>query len=91
MGPMAGDGGGKARVGNGRDVADELRGSAAQDDLVGLERRLGELDTERNLGGAIVDGHLRGDLELDVNLLWHRLFSPAGGEKEEGCKQPGQG
>ena len=61
------------------------------DDLVGLERRLGELDTERNLGGAIVDGHLRGDLELDVNLLWHRLFSPAGGEKEEGCKQPGQG
>jgi hypothetical protein len=86
---MVGDGGGKARIGDRCDVASVFRGPAAQDDLVSPKRWLGELDTEGDFGRSVVDSHLRRDFELNVNLLWHRLFSTAAGEKEERCEQPG--
>ena len=83
LGPDAGDGRGEARVGNGGDRAGVLRGPAAQDDLVAGHRRLRELDAEADLGGAIVDGHLRGNLELDIDLFLLGIVFLAGRNQEK--------
>ncbi len=62
-------------------------GARAQDDGVAGRRRRRELDAETDRGGAVVDGHLRGNLELDVDLFLVGIVFLAGRNQEKDGQQ----
>ncbi len=87
-GPGRCDGHAEPSFRHGGDGTGVFRRTGPQDDLVRGQGGLGELDAERNLGGALFHRHRGGHFELDIHLFGRRLVLVAGcRETEEGKNQ----